>query len=470
MLAMRVLAVVSTAVSITILPRLIPPADFGIWAMAALAFGALTIVRHSGLVACIAQAPALSARQQDAYFWISVYLSAGAAAVLAVAAPLLVRFYDMPLLQPVAWVLGAVLVIEGLGFVQTALLRRELRYEKVALIEGGGIVAALGTNLICALAWGNVWALVAGQVAFAVWTSVAAALVHGRLPGRPRRESGGMSFRFSIQLTSYNLVTYLANNIGMIAGYRLGAAQLGFFSRAQQFFHITHTSLLAPVTEVGFSLLCRLGAEGEYRRAYVAMARRAWLLVLPIALVLPIIADDLILALLGRRWAPAAPILAWFALAIAARAFASLFAQLLTSQRRGAELHRWAIVDLTLRAAGAFAGSAYGVVGIAAGFSLVSLCVTLPCMAWIAGRSGPVKLRHQLDAVWPAAAVGAGAAGAAGLVLLVALRLGIDAGWMRFVLVGGASAAAAAVLTFLIPPARQALLGTGIAEAPGAQR
>jgi len=43
--------------------------------MAALAFGALTIVRNFGLVACIAQAPSLTARQQDAYFWTSVWLA-----------------------------------------------------------------------------------------------------------------------------------------------------------------------------------------------------------------------------------------------------------------------------------------------------------------------------------------------------------------------------------------------------------
>src|SRR3954470_3457038 len=173
-------------------------------------------------------------------------------------------------------------------------------------------------------------------------------LVQGRLPGRPRGESGGLNWAFSLQLTSYNLVTYLANNVGLVAGYRLGATQLGFFSRAQQFVHITQTSLLAPVAEVAFSLLCRLGAEPDYRRAYVAMARRAWLLVLPLAMVLPILSEDLLRALLGPAWAPAAPILAWLSLAIAARGFAALFAQLLTSQRRGPELHRWALVDLAL--------------------------------------------------------------------------------------------------------------------------
>jgi polysaccharide transporter, PST family len=464
MLATRVLAVLSTAVSIAILPRLIPPADFGVWAMAALAFGGLTIVRHFGLVACIAQAPALGAREQDAYFWTSLWLSIGTAVLLALAAPLIARFYDTPALAPVAWVLSLVLIIEGLGFVQTALLRRELRYDKVALIEGGGTVLTLVTTVTCALLWGNVWALVAGQVVYGIWTTLAAAVVHGRRPGRPRFESGGINFRFGVQLTSYNLVTYLANNIGVVAGYRLGAVQLGFFSRAQQFFHITHQSLLAPVTEVALSLLCRLRAADDYRRAYVAMARRAWLLVLPLALVLPVLAEDLMLCLLGPAWLPAAPVLAWFALAIIARGFASLFAQLLTSQQRGLELYRWAIVDLALRAAGAFAGSPFGMVGIAAGFSLVSFFVTLPCMAAIAGRSGPVKLRDQVDAVWPAAAVGAISAVGASLALLGAGQADIGAGWTRFLLTGGSAGLAGAIATFAIPAARHALLGTQIAD------
>src|SRR4051812_559137 len=456
MLATRVLSVLSTAVSIAILPRLIPPADFGAWAMATLTFGGLTIVRHFGLVACIARAPSLSAREQDAYFWTSVWLSIAAAAILALTAPLLARLYATPVLQPVSLVLAVVLIIEGAGFVQTALLRRELRYDKVALIEGSGTVATLATLVTCAFLWGNVWALVAGQVVYGVWTTVAAALVHGRLPGRPRLEGGGMDFAFSVQLTTYNAVTYFANNIGLLAGHRLGATQLGFFSRAQQFFHMTHQSLLVPVTDVALSLLCRLREDDEYRRAYVAMARRAWMMVLPLALVLPVVAEDLMLCLMGPAWRPAAPVLAWFALAIIARTFASLFAQLLTSQSRGRELHRWAVVDLCLRAAGAFAGSPLGVVGIAGGFSLVSFFVSLPSMAWIAGRSGPVKLADQLDAAWPAGAVGVVAALAAAAAVLLS---GLGAGWARFVLSGGAAALAGGALILAIPAARQALLG-----------
>ena len=48
--ATRLLSVLLTFASITILARLIPPADFGVWAMAGLALGLATIIRELGLV------------------------------------------------------------------------------------------------------------------------------------------------------------------------------------------------------------------------------------------------------------------------------------------------------------------------------------------------------------------------------------------------------------------------------------
>ena len=56
MFATRFLSLVCTAASITILARLIPPADFGVWAMAAVPLSLATIMRELGLVPSIVQA------------------------------------------------------------------------------------------------------------------------------------------------------------------------------------------------------------------------------------------------------------------------------------------------------------------------------------------------------------------------------------------------------------------------------
>jgi PST family polysaccharide transporter len=458
MLATRVLSILVTFISITIYARLISPADYGVWAVASFSLGIATIFREMGLSAAVVQARNLTPAQQDTYFWTSVAVSAATAVALALAAPLLARLYDAPFLSSVLWVCSASLVLAGIGHVPAALLRRDLEYNKLALVEAGGMVCGLITGLAAAYLWRNVWALVAGYIAGAMWMSSSAWLLSRWLPRAPSRMPAKINLAFSLELAWYNVLTYAANNIGTAAAYRFSAADLGFFNRAQQLYSVGCFSFLKSITEVGFSLLCRLNAEAAYTHAYVSLARRVAVVFIPCAAVLPIVSADLILVLLGPAWAPATPILMWLTPAILGGAFASLFAQLMMSQGRGRELRRWAVADLALRAGGAVMGSHFGIVGLAAGFSL-AVFLTVPLMVWIAGRSGPVKLPHQLVAVWPGVLLGAVAALAAALGLVGAQALSLSAGWRQLLFVGGSAALAWAALCLALPPARDALLG-----------
>jgi PST family polysaccharide transporter len=462
--AIRLLSFLTTFSSITLFARLIPPEHFGIWAIASLALGLVTILRELGLVASVVQPRELTQQQQDSYFWTSVVVSLASAALLALAAPLLARLYDAPLLRPVIWACCVSVAVSGLGFVHAALLRRKLQYNRLVVMEGGGMLCGVGTGLTCAYLWRDVWALVAGHIANAVWISATALLLCRWLPGAPSLTSARMNLSFSLQVTLYNLLNYAGNNVGLAAGYRFSASELGFFGRAQQLCLWSRFALLAPLTDVGFDLLCRLTSDATYRHAYIALARRVSVLVIPCAAVLPIVSADLMLTLLGTRWLPGSPILAWFAPAVCGQAFATLFAQLMLSQHRGDELRGWAVMDLIVRAGGALVGSQFGIVGLAAGFSLATLFLTVPLMAWIAGRRGPVKLRDQLVAVWPGALVAAGATVAAALAASGGDALGLDAGWGRLFFVVGGAVLAWAVLCVLVRPARDAVLGKGMAD------
>jgi PST family polysaccharide transporter len=462
-LATRLVAVACTAGSIPILARILAPADFGVWAMAVVPLGLMTIVREFGLVSSVVQARTLTQEEQDGYFWTSVAVSLAAAAVLALAAPLLSRLYEEPLLSPVLWACCVSLAVSGLGLVHTALLRRALQYDKLVVVEGGGLVCSFLAGLVGAFLWRDVRALVAIHVASAVWMSATALMLYRWKPGPPRRPAIRLSFTLQVMLS--NLLTFAGNNVGLVVGYRFPAAQLGFFNRGQTLFNLASFAVLTPITEVGFSLLCRLKGEAAYTHAYIALARRVAVLFIPYAVILPIVSTDLVRALLGPAWDPAAPVLAWFAPAVVAQAFAALFAQLMMSQGRGAELRNFSAVDLLMRAGGAILGSQFGVAGMAAGFSLAAFLLSVPLMAWIAGRSGPVKLRDQLSALWPGVALAAATAlGAAGAVV-VAERFGMSAGWARLFFIGGSGALAWLVACVVLRPAWNALLGKGVAHA-----
>jgi PST family polysaccharide transporter len=464
-LATRLLSIVCTAASITILARLIAPADFGVWAMTIVPLGAMTILRELGLASSMVRARSLTQEEQDACFWTSVAMSLAAAALLALAAPMLSSLYEAPLLRPVLWACCISVAVSGLGLVHVALLRRGLQYRRLMVIEGGGILCALVAGLAGAFVWRDVWALVAGHVASALWMCASAWMLCRWRPAPPRARLAAIDLSFSLQVMLSNLLTFAGNNVGLLVGYRFPAAQLGFFNRGQSVFNLANFALLTPITEVGFALLCRLKSERAYREAYVALARRVAVLFIPYAAVLPILSGDLVRTLLGPAWDPAAPILAWFAPAVVAQAFAALFAQLMMSQGRGAELRNFAAVDLLARAGGATLGSPFGVAGMAAGFSLAAFVVSVPLMAWIGGRSGPVRPSDQICALWPGVVLAAAAAVAAAAAAVAAQELGMSAGWSRLLFVGGGAALAWGAVCVLVRPARDALLGRGLAHA-----
>ena len=463
--ATRLISILATAASITIVARLVPPSDFGVWAMAGVPLGVMTIVREFGLLSSIVQARNLTLQQRDAYFWASVAVSLASALLLALAAPVLARFYDTPLLAPVVWTSCVSLTLGGLGLVHAALLHRSLEYTRLAVMEGGGMLFGVSVGIVLAYLWRDVWALVGGHIAHTAWTSASAWLLCRWVPGAPRRRPARIDLSFSFQVTLYNVLTYAGNNIGLVAGYRLRAMELGFFSRGQQLYHLTHFAFLTPITQVGYALLCHLRPDpAAYRRAYIALARRVGVLFIPFGAVLPFLAHDLTLALLGPTWMPASAILAWFAPAVVGQAFTSLFGQLMASQKRGRELRICAMVDLLLRSSGAVIGSQFGVVGLAAGFSLATLLLSVPLMVWAASRSGVVKPRDQLVAIWPGVLLGIAATLATVLVLPGAVGLGLNPGWSRLLFVGGSAALAWALLCVVLRPARDALVGRGMAH------
>jgi PST family polysaccharide transporter len=466
MLVTRMLAMAVSFISITVYARLVGPADYGIWAIASLAFGVVTLLRELGLTAAIVQSAELRPDEKDAYFWTSVAVSLAGAGLLALAAPVLAQLYGAPALRPVLWVCCLALALNGAALVPAALLRRRLEYRRLALMEGGALVCGLAVGVTGALLWRDVWALVAGHVATAAWTAASAWVLCGWAPRAPTRTPARLNHAFNLQLAAYNCLNFLSNNACVALGHRLGStADLGYLNRAQQLYAVGYLSFLSPISEVGYSLLCRLRDGAGYRHAYIALARRVGVLAIPYAVVLGLLAEDLVVALLGPAWRPAAPVLAVLAPAVLGGTYIGLFALLLMSQGRGRELRRFAVADLALRATGALLGSRFGIVGMAAGFSAAELLLSTPLMAWICARHGPVQLRDQLEAMWPGVLLAAVVTAATASGLGVARALGLAAGWPRLFLVGTAAVLAWGALGFLVVPARDAILGRGLARA-----
>ena len=72
---------------------------------------------------------------------------------------------------------------------------------------------------------------------------------------------------------------------------------------------------------------------------------------------------------------------------------ASTTGWLFVTQGRTFDMFRWGLIGSTLTVASIIVGLPWGVVGVAAAYSLTNLVVVIPLLFWFVGRSGPVRAR-----------------------------------------------------------------------------
>ena len=420
--AMRVWGVVVGLISLAALARLLPPAEFGLAAMAMTVVAFITLFRDFGLALVVMQRSTLDAEDQATLFWLNLALTVFLTTLVVASAGILAHVYGQPRLTPLVWGAALSLFISGLTGQHDAQLRREMAFAAVARSDALGLTANLVASVLTAMARHDAWAIIVGSIAQSVTHSVTIYLAH---PWRPqhglRRERARAFLRPGFDVTVYTALNYLSANVAQILiGYWRGPNALGLFYRAQQIFMLPHQLILSSATQIMLVLLSKYQDDpGMYRRTYLECLQRTSLVFFVLAAALPFVAHDLVLFVLGPRWVESGRILAWLAPALAAHGVIGIVAPALIAIERSATLRNWALLDVLARAGGVLLGLPFGLEGAAAGFSVASLGISAPLGVVLLARSGSVGVRHQLRACLPAAAVAAVVAGGSALAQLL---------------------------------------------------
>jgi polysaccharide transporter, PST family len=143
MIGAQALKMVLQFAAVIILTRLLPPAAFGIVAMVAAIFAALEVLRELGLSSATIQKPDLTHAEVSALFWMNTSAGMMIALALFLAAPLLAAFYGQPDLVEITRWLAVAFVMGGLTVQHWALLRRQMRFATIAVVETGAEMIGL---------------------------------------------------------------------------------------------------------------------------------------------------------------------------------------------------------------------------------------------------------------------------------------------------------------------------------------
>ncbi|MGD9982478.1 MAG: oligosaccharide flippase family protein, partial [Hyphomonadaceae bacterium] len=139
------------AASLLLLPRLLQPIDYGIYAMIDPLVTVSALILNFGIGQALIQAPGLQRAQASGVFWVMALSGCAAALLMFSASPLVTMFYNDPRAGQVAAASSLFLIIAGLTNVHEGLLNRQMRFGWIAIISAAGVAAGLITSIVAAL-------------------------------------------------------------------------------------------------------------------------------------------------------------------------------------------------------------------------------------------------------------------------------------------------------------------------------
>lgn len=291
--------------STLIVIRLLAPDVYGLMAMAMLIIGLLGLCSELGLEAALIQSPTLDRALIEQVFGLTLLVNCGLYLGVFFSAPLVAGFFAEPRLTLIVQVVGLQFLVQAVAAVPLALLQREMRFRRRALLDFCKMLTASLVTLALALAGSGVWSLVWGTLSGLLLEAVGAWISAGR-GYRPcfRLRGLGRLAAFGGWVTVSRLLWYVyAHADGFIVGKLLGKEALGLYTVGKQLASLPISKLQNIINEIGFAAFSRLQHEQkQYRIQFLKAVRLLSFCAFPVFFGIAAVAPELVRVILGTTW------------------------------------------------------------------------------------------------------------------------------------------------------------------------
>lgn len=295
-----------------IMARFLTPKDYGLVGMLTIFIAISQSLVDSGFSQALIRKQDRSELDNSTVFFFNIGIGFLLYVLLFFLAPVISNFYDEPILIPLTRVISFSILINSFVVVQRALLTVQIDFKTqtkasftAALCSGivGIIMVSLGLGL-----WSIVWAQLINLFINCLMLWILS-------KWRPKLIFSWSSFKelfgFGSKLAISGVLDTLYNNIYLIIiGKVFKAADLGYYTRAQQFASFPSSSLTGILQRVIFPVLCTIqDNDDKLRSVYRVFLRLSAFIIFPLMIMLSVLSKPLILLLLGEQWSFASTLL-----------------------------------------------------------------------------------------------------------------------------------------------------------------
>lgn len=377
---------VASALVFLVTSRVLMPADFGLVAFIAALVAMIALFSPTGFGEAVVQYADIGDRHLNTVFWLCAGAGAVLYALVLLATPMLVWFYDNPQISALMPVLGLRVILDQLALVPKSLLSRGMAFRKLAIRSLWASTVAAAVCLMVLWAGYGLWALVASQLVVSLVNCI---VTWASVSWRPRwtfdRTALRDLSRFGLYSSGSQFVTAL-NVEQLMVGALLGPAALGLIGFARRLFQMLTEVMTGALGAVSYPLLASLQKEPEkLREAYLTTTFLSSILAFPCFIGLALVADEFVPILFGEQWLGAVTALRAFCMIGILTCIGVLQFSLVRSRGR-ADWWMWYQIVQQVLTAGVILGTwQWGVSAVAVGIAIKTWLVW-PVTTFFAAR------------------------------------------------------------------------------------
>jgi O-antigen/teichoic acid export membrane protein len=327
-------------------------------------------------------------------------------ALIFIGAPLAAQFYNQALITDLIRAHGLIILIFTFYFVPRNILKRDLSFKELALIDNLALFASSIIMVIMAYLGFGAWAIIAAEIGKRAGQLL---LTQFFKPFWPKFQFNWQEVRslvqFGIYATGSRLLYNLYSNADyLIVGRVFGAEAVGIYTLAYRIVSDTVKTLTSNLNEVAYPAFARLQNEIKRLRKYFFTIARASLQLNSILLIIITVFIDEILLLGGyEEYMGAVPLIQLLAATAILRTVSPLVPQLLNALGEARLNFYYSLSNAIIMPVAFLIGAQFSLIGV--GFAwLIGYPVVVLLLFYFASRllqvSLPRFIAHTFKGIW----------------------------------------------------------------------
>jgi lipopolysaccharide exporter len=388
-------------VSVIILARVLLPEDYGLVAQAVLFSGVLELMTQFGFATALIRNKNATEAQYHTVWTLSLLRGLFLSLLIFGAAGFVSDFFSEPRIYPMILVYALVIFINGFLNVGVVDFQRKMQFDKDFILNMSSRVTAFVVTLTIAMLYRSYWAFPLGTLAGAI---VKLAVSYKMSDFKPKLSLNEFQsiFHFSKWFFLYESFSAISTKLDTFLLSKWGSAEeLGLYTVSYEISGMPSTEIAMPVARASLPALA-LKADNieEFRSLYTQILISILFIAVPACVGLSVLADHIVLLMLGATWAGAALFIKVLAFIGISRVNVACAVSALAAVGKADLLGRYSMIMLVIKALAMVAGMYWqGAFGLAVG-ALVASIVGMALIHYLQSRLSLVSFSGLWNGLW----------------------------------------------------------------------